>query len=52
MTMRGSSPPAGLFYFFEVVVWKKFNVVHANGMHWKRAYAVMVTVNIGQILDA
>ena len=52
MTVRGSSPPAGLFYFFEVVVWKKFNVVHANGMHWKKAYAVMATVNIGQISDA
>nr|DAO84838.1 MAG TPA: MlrC C-terminus [Caudoviricetes sp.] len=44
--------PPDFFYFFGVTLWKKIIVVLANGTHWKRAYAVMVTVNIGQILDA
>ncbi len=52
MTMRGSSPPTGLFLFFEVMLWKKIIVVHANGTHWKKVFAVMVTVSIGQTLDA
>jgi hypothetical protein len=30
---------------------KKIIVVHANGMHWKKAFAVMATVNIARILD-
>lgn len=30
---------------------KKIVVVNANGTHWKKAYAVMVTVSIGQISD-
>lgn len=52
MTMRGSSPPAGLFLFFwGVTLWKKIIVIHANGTHWKKAYAVMVTVSIGHISD-
>lgn len=51
-TMRGSSPPTGLFYFFEVISWKKIIAVRVNGTHWKKAYAVMVTVSIGLILDA
>ena len=34
-------------------MWKKnIIVVHVNGMHWKKVSAVMVTVNIVQILDA
>lgn len=52
MTVRGSSPPTGLFYFFEGVVWRKIVVIHANGMRWKKAYVVTVTVSIGQTLDA
>lgn len=40
------------FFILGVMLWKKIVVVHANGTHWKRAYAVMVTANIGQILDA
>lgn len=40
------------FFIFEVVVWKKIVVIHANGMRWKKAYAAMVTVSVGQTLDA
>ena len=51
MTMRGSSPPAGLFLFLVATLWKKIIVAHANGMHWKKAYAVMVKANVVQISD-
>ena len=51
MTMRGSSPPAGLFLFFGVTLWKKIIVVHANGTHWKKAFVAMVTVHIAQTSD-
>lgn len=40
------------FLIFGVTLWKKIIVVNANGTHRKKAYAVMVTVNIGQISDA
>lgn len=40
------------FLFFGVTLWKKIIVVNANGTHWKRAYAAMETVSIGQISDA
>ena len=52
MTMRGSSPPAGLFLFLVATLWKKIIVAHANGMHWKKAYAVMVKANVVQTLDS
>lgn len=52
MTMRGSSPPAGLFLFFwGVTLWKKIIVIHANGTHRKKASAVMVKANIVHISD-
>jgi hypothetical protein len=40
------------FFIFEGVVWRKIVVVHANGTHWKKVFAVMVTANIVQISDA
>lgn len=40
------------FLILGVTLWKKIIVVNANGTHWKKAYAVMVTVSIVQILDA
>lgn len=40
------------FLIWGVTLWKKIIVVNANGMRWKKAYAVMVTVSIGQTLDA
>ena len=43
--------PPDFFYFFEVVVWKKFNVAHVNGTQHTKVSAVMATVNIVQILD-
>ena len=53
MTMRGSSPPAGLFLFFwGVTLWKKIIVVHANGTHRKKVSDVMAKANIVQISDA
>lgn len=52
MTMRGSSPPTGLFNFLVVTLWKKIIIAHANGTHWKKASAVMVKANIVQISDA
>ena len=51
MTMRGSSPPAGLFLFFMVILWKKIIVAHVNGMRYTKVSAVTGTVNIVQILD-
>lgn len=39
------------FLILGVTLWKKIIVVNANGTHWKKAYAVMVTVSIGQISD-
>ena len=40
------------FLILGVTLWKKIIVVNANGTHWKKASAVMATVNIVQILDA
>ena len=40
------------FYFLGVTLWKKIIVVHVNGTRHTKAFAVMVTVNIVQILDA
>ena len=51
MACSGSSPHTGLF-IFEVVVWRKITVVHANGMQHMKVSAVMVTANIVQISDA
>lgn len=39
------------FLIFGVTLWKKIIVSHANGTHWKKAYAVMVKANIVQISD-
>lgn len=39
------------FLFLVVTLWKKIIVAHANGMHWKKAYAVMVKANVVQISD-
>ena len=40
------------FYFKERLWKKKIIVVHANGMHWKKASVAMMVANIVQILDA
>lgn len=47
-----SSPCTGIFVQRGGLWKKKIIVVHANGTHWKKLSAVMLTVNIVQTLDA